>query len=155
MRSAHRYEDFVDEQRKGLVHGVFIDDTGSPGLQDTPTNLHPKRKSWVAVIVPRPAVAETWDQLPNAVDELKSLTGATEFHFADIYAGRREFKGFHCQCAWESLGSWLTSFLNMASPYYFRPWTRGAWHTSVHDHPFPSGLALSTSARLKIRLFFS
>jgi hypothetical protein len=83
MRSACRHEDFGDEQRKGFVRGVFIGDTGSPGLQYTPTNLHPKRKSWVAVIVPRSAGGETWDQLPNAIDELKILTGATEFHFAD------------------------------------------------------------------------
>src|SRR5262249_23604069 len=28
----------------------------------------------------------------KAIEELRNLTGATEFHFADIYAGRREFK---------------------------------------------------------------
>jgi hypothetical protein len=97
MPTTYRYQDFVDEQRKGDVHGVFIDDTGSPGLRYTPTNLHPKRKSWVAVIVPRPVLAETWNQLPNAIDELRNLTGATEFHFADIYAGRHEFKGVSLQ----------------------------------------------------------
>jgi hypothetical protein len=97
MQTTYRYQDFVDEEHKGAVHGVFIDDTGSPGLQYTPTNLHPKRKSWVAVIVPRPVLAETWNQLPNAIEELRNLTGAREFHFADIYAGRREFKGVSLQ----------------------------------------------------------
>jgi hypothetical protein len=89
-----RYQDFVDEQRSGLIHGVFVDDTGSPGLQTGPGNLHPKRKSWAAVIVERRVIAEVWDQLPRAVKELHSILKASEFHFSDIYAGRREFK--HC-----------------------------------------------------------
>lgn len=92
IKPAFRYQDFVDEQRKGLVHGVFVDDTGSPGLQTTPGNLHPRRKSWVAVIVPRSVIAEVWDQLPRAFDELQSMMGASEFHFADVYAGRKDFK---------------------------------------------------------------
>ena len=53
MANAFRYQDFVDEQQGGQVHGVFVDDTGSPGLRDTPGHLHPERKSWVAVVVPR------------------------------------------------------------------------------------------------------
>ena len=93
MPHPYRYQDFIDEQRKGLVHGVFIDDSGSPGLHDTPTNLHPRRKSWVSVIVPRSVIAEVWNQLPQALHELQQLTRAGEFHFADIYAGRRAFKG--------------------------------------------------------------
>jgi hypothetical protein len=47
MPSKFRFQDFVDEQRAGAVHGVFIDDTGSPGLENTPTNLHSDRHSWV------------------------------------------------------------------------------------------------------------
>lgn len=93
MAHRFRYQDFVDEQRAGQIHGVFIDDTGSPGLQDTPNHLHPKRKSWVAVVVPRSVIGEVWQQFPHAIDELKVQTGASEFHFADIYGGKRAFKG--------------------------------------------------------------
>lgn len=93
MAHRFRYQDFVDEQRAGLIHGVFIDDTGSPGLQDTPNHLHPKRKSWVAVVVPRSIIGEVWQQFPHAIDELKVQTGASEFHFADIYGGKHAFKG--------------------------------------------------------------
>jgi hypothetical protein len=76
----------------GRIHGVFIDETGSPGLINTPTHLHSKRKSWVAVVVPRNVIAEVWDQFPHAINALKKLTGASEFHFADIYGGRKQFK---------------------------------------------------------------
>src|SRR5262245_43923465 len=92
MASAIGYQDFVAEQRAGLIHGVFIDDTGSPGLSETPEGLHPERKTWVAVVVPRSVIAEVWEQFPHAIAELERLTGATEFHFADIYSGRRAFK---------------------------------------------------------------
>lgn len=44
------------ELRSGRHYGVFIDDTGSPGLQTL--GLHAQRKSWVAVIVPPQQTAE-------------------------------------------------------------------------------------------------
>jgi len=93
MNSKLRYQDFVNEQKLGKVHGVFIDDTGSPGLKNTPSNLHPNRKTWVAVVIPKMQIAEVWRQLPGALKALKSLLGAHEFHFTDIYMGRKEFKG--------------------------------------------------------------
>lgn len=97
MATKPRYQDFVDEQRAGHVHGVFVDDTGSPGLKDTPANLHPERKSWVAVVVPRSDIAELWQQFPRAIEELKAQTGGEEFHFTDIYSGTRSFKGVPLQ----------------------------------------------------------
>lgn len=78
--------------RTGSTAGVFIDDTGSPGLAKTPAYLHPDRKSWVAVIVPQHHIADVWHQFPDAITELERLTGATEFHFSDIYGGNREFR---------------------------------------------------------------
>jgi Protein of unknown function (DUF3800) len=93
MAHRFRYQDFVDEQRSGRIHGVFVDDTGSPGLEGTPAHLHPQRKSWVAVVVPRSEIAEIWQQFPQAINELELLTGASEFHFTDIYSGRRAFRG--------------------------------------------------------------
>lgn len=97
MATKPRYQDFVDEQRAGQVHGVFVDDTGSPGLKDTPANLHPERKSWIAVVVPRSNIAEVWQQFPRAIKELKAQTGGSEFHFTDIYSGTRSFKGVPLQ----------------------------------------------------------
>lgn len=92
MKTHFRYQDYVDEQRSGGVHGVFVDDTGSPGLRDGATHLHPSRKSWVAVVVPQSQIGEVWHQFPSAIAELERLTGAREFHFTDIYMGRREFR---------------------------------------------------------------
>ena len=40
---------------------------------------------------------EVIEQFPGALQELQRLTGAREFHFADIYAGRKEFKGLDLQ----------------------------------------------------------
>jgi len=78
------------ELRSGRHYGVFIDDTGSPGLM-TP-GLHAQRKSWVAVVVPPHQTSEVMDQLPNALSFLRELgLKDPEFHFSDIWAGRGEF----------------------------------------------------------------
>jgi hypothetical protein len=84
--------DFLNDLRIGRYHGVFIDDTGSPGLTSPTKLLHPDRKSFVAVLVSADDIAEVLHQMPRVIKELKLHTGATEFHFADIYNGRRAFK---------------------------------------------------------------
>lgn len=84
------------ELRSGRHYGVFIDDTGSPGL-NTP-GLHAQRKSWVAVLVPPQQIAEVMDQIPNALSFLRELgLNEPEFHFADIWAGRGEFRKLDLQ----------------------------------------------------------
>lgn len=87
----------MDELSAGKAYGIFIDDTGSPGLTDTPPNYLPDRKSWVAVIVPPRQISEVLEQFPRALRQLKDSTGATEFHFTDIYSGTKEFKGADLQ----------------------------------------------------------
>jgi len=88
----YRHSDFLNDLKVGQFHGVFIDDTGSPGLNTTGKYLHPQRKSWVAVAVSSDIIGEILRQMPGALDELKLLCGATEFHFADIYNGRKHFQ---------------------------------------------------------------
>lgn len=78
------------ELRSGRHYGVFIDDTGSPGLK-TP-GLHEQRKSWVAVIVPPHQTAEVMNQLPSALSLLQELgLNDPEFHFTDIWSGKAEY----------------------------------------------------------------
>jgi len=88
-----KYQDFSDEFAGGEHYGIFIDDTGSPGLQSLSPRLNPDRKSWVAVVIPPSQMPDVLLQLPEAIEELRRLTGATEFHFSEIYQGKREFKG--------------------------------------------------------------
>ena len=87
-----RYQDYLNELAAGQTYGIFVDDTGSPGLKDTPPNCDRKRKSWVAVVVPPEIMPEVCEQFPLALEELKKQTGATEFHFTEIYGGRKQFK---------------------------------------------------------------
>ncbi|MBI4283837.1 MAG: hypothetical protein HY663_05140 [Chloroflexi bacterium] len=86
-----KYQDFLKELSAEMRFGVFIDDTGSPGL--TSSKLHPERKSWIAVIIPRYQMAEVLSELPKCLEVLNELVGATEFHFTDIYQGINQFKG--------------------------------------------------------------
>ncbi len=90
--SQPNYQDYWDELAQGRCYGIFVDDTGSPGLQDTPPNLHPERKTWVAVVVTPDLMPKVLEQIPQAITELQRITGATEFHFSDIYNKRGPFK---------------------------------------------------------------
>lgn len=92
-----RFQDYVDELARGDVYGIFIDDTGSPGIQDAPENFHPERKTWVAVIIPPKQIAEVMQQMPAALDELRQSVGADEFHFTEIYSGKKQFKNVDLQ----------------------------------------------------------
>lgn len=85
------FENFLTEMQNGISGGVFIDDTGSPGLINTPQHLHPNRKTWVAVIVPSNQIGEVLNQFPNAIEELQFHTGAQEFHFNEIFGGENEY----------------------------------------------------------------
>jgi hypothetical protein len=91
------YQDFINDLASGLYYGVFIDDTGSPGLQSTPPTLHPERKLWVGVVVPPSQMPEVLSQFPGAIEELRRLTGSEEFHFAEIYSGKGDFKDVDLQ----------------------------------------------------------
>jgi hypothetical protein len=95
--SKPRFQDYIDELARGEAYGIFIDDTGSPGIQDAPDNYHPERKTWVAVIVPPSQVAEVMHQMPRALNELRRSIGADEFHFTEIYSGTKQFKGVDLQ----------------------------------------------------------
>lgn len=88
-----KYQDFLNQLALGTEHGVFIDDTGSPGLKSNSSKLNPARKSWVTVIIPPFQIAEVLSELPRAIEGLGELTGAAEFHFTDIYQGRKQFEG--------------------------------------------------------------
>lgn len=87
------FKNIVTDFASGLCTGVFIDETGSPGLAETPSHLHPSRKSWVAVIVPANQIVEVMEEFPKALAELSdSFGGAKEFHSKDIYRGNGPFR---------------------------------------------------------------
>lgn len=93
-KSKHRYANFIKEFQAGKFGAVFVDDSGSPGLARASRNDRDNYKTWVAVIVSRDHIAEVYKQLPSTVEVLKEFAPkAQEFHFADIYAARKEFKG--------------------------------------------------------------
>ena len=87
----YKYRDFLTSLRSGSQYGVFIDDTGSPGLQSSASNVHPERKTWVGVVIPPDQMPDVLKHFPGAVEELRRTVGAEEFHFADVYAGRGDF----------------------------------------------------------------
>ena len=71
---------------------VVIDDTGSPSCNVASRFLHEKRKTYVAMILNPQERKYAQEQLEDCLDFLKKEMGKTEFHFADIYNRRGEWK---------------------------------------------------------------
>ena len=87
----YNYEQIKKEFYESKDYGVFIDDTGSPGLAQQ-GGLNPNRKTWVSVIIPPNQIIEVLEQMPEALQELERQFGAKEFHFKDIFQGKNKFK---------------------------------------------------------------
>lgn len=83
----------LKELSSGDFYGIFIDDTGSPGNMSELPPLDPERKTWVGVVVEPEIMPEVVAQFPEALDELRKVTDANEFHFTDILSGNKEFAG--------------------------------------------------------------
>ena len=89
------YADVIAEWKTGAAHGVFVDDTGSPG--QTLGDLHPHRKSWVGSPPPH-LMIEVVEQLPKVMGALREgAPRAREFHFTDILAGKNDFANVDLQ----------------------------------------------------------
>lgn len=77
----------------GKYYGVFIDDSGSPGLRDAPSMLSKDGKTWVAVIVPPDHMKELMDRYLEMLTLVHLMHGANELHFKDIHAATGAFVG--------------------------------------------------------------
>jgi hypothetical protein len=75
----------------GRCFGVFVDDTGSPGMANTPAKLHPDRKSWVAVVVPPDKVIPVTSAINEILGPLREI-GVNGCHFAEIYSGKGRYR---------------------------------------------------------------
>jgi hypothetical protein len=52
-------------------------------------HLEPQRKTWAAVLLTPENMREVYQQMPRALAEFNRMTGADEFHFAEILSGKR------------------------------------------------------------------
>jgi hypothetical protein len=76
----------------GKFYGVFIDDTGSPGLNSSLPPLDPERKTWVAVLVQPSDLPQVLRASQETANEIRELIGVSELHFTDIVSGKNEFR---------------------------------------------------------------
>lgn len=134
----------VNDLLTGSYYGVFIDDTGSPGLASTPANLHPERKTWVGVVVKPHQMPEVLHQFPQALNGLYEFTGAKEFHFADIYAGKGEFKDVDFQIRLSLFEFMVDIFCEYDFPIYVQTFDPNTLSTlrSARPRDFPENVGM-------------
>ena len=82
----------ISEIANGKHSCVLIDDGGTPGQVAGSSYLDPSRKTWVAVIVTPAQMRVISNEMGGALEALQEETGATEFHFTEIYRGAGSFK---------------------------------------------------------------
>lgn len=72
---------------------IYIDDTGTSGLKSKSAYDSEKSVSWFAIVLTSEERLFAEVQMKDCLYELKQIYNASEFHFKDIYNGRKEFEG--------------------------------------------------------------
>lgn len=72
---------------------VYIDDTGTSGLKSKSVYDSKRSVSWFAIVLTSEERLFAEIQMKDCLNELKNTYNASEFHFTDIYGGRKEFEG--------------------------------------------------------------
>ncbi|MDI7268895.1 MAG: DUF3800 domain-containing protein [Myxococcota bacterium] len=85
-----RYADLLKEIASGSAWSVFVDDTGPAGCSASPETLPPDRRTYVSVVLSPEDGRTLMEQMPGFLQELRSVTGASELHCSDLYAGKGE-----------------------------------------------------------------
>src|SRR5260370_36143852 len=79
------FGDVVTRLAAGGSSAIFIDDSGLPAKPHAPEPLDAERKTWAAVFVRGDRLPNLFDYLRDALDDLHSRFGLSEFHACDIY----------------------------------------------------------------------
>ncbi len=74
------------------IEGIYIDDTGNPGVKAPSVFLPESRKSWAAIIIPQEIANEIETAMTIFLGGVKKDYGVNELHFTDIYSGRGVWK---------------------------------------------------------------
>lgn len=72
---------------------VFVDDTGSQGQIQGLRHMPDDRYTWVGIVVPPFRGAYVFEQMDGCLNLVKNYADVDEFHFVDIYGGRKKWKG--------------------------------------------------------------
>ncbi|MGM0743177.1 MAG: DUF3800 domain-containing protein [Pseudomonadota bacterium] len=68
--------------------GIYVDDSGNPGVDSGSMHLSKTRKSWTAVIVPPSAAKDCSFVMDTFLQGIADDYGANELHFTEIFSGR-------------------------------------------------------------------
>ena len=71
---------------------IYVDDSGTPGVDSGSDFLPQSRKSWTAVIVPAAAAGEVVTAMDIFLTGVRGEFGADELHFTEIYSGKGVWK---------------------------------------------------------------
>lgn len=72
--------------------GIYVDDSGNPGVDSGSVHLSETRKSWTAVIVPPRAAKDCSIVMDIFLRGIANDYGVNELHFTDIFSGRGIWK---------------------------------------------------------------
>jgi len=96
--------------------GIFIDDSGNPGIQTENMYDSIDHKSWYAVILTAEQRIEAHSFMAALIKENFDFYGAKEFHFTDIFSGVKEYKGVPLAIRMEIFEHFAMIFRDMKYP---------------------------------------
>lgn len=82
----------VEDKQVRVEPGIYVDDSGNPGVDSGSLHLSGTRKSWTAVIVPPRAAKDCSFMMDTFLQGIAVEFGANELHFTDVFSGRGVWK---------------------------------------------------------------
>lgn len=82
----------LKNKRSNMATSIYIDDTGTAQTRSTFVYDTAKSKSWCAVMLNHDQYQEAVRFMTLELEELKSVFDLNEFHFTDIFSGKKAYR---------------------------------------------------------------
>ena len=107
-----------------IVGGLYIDDSGMPGVKTNSKFLHESRKSWCGVLIPSKISEEVSYAMSVFTEGVQSDYGAHELHFTDIFSGRGTWKSVKIEERIKIFDLMGLIFENFQFPVFYQTWSK-------------------------------
>lgn len=101
-----------------MEHIIIVDDTGTAGATSNSKHISPDTKTWVGVLLESNVAGALEQNINEALQLLREKLDITEFHFTEIYSGKKQFRNISSEDRLE-IFEFFSQLYNLYTPMVF------------------------------------